>query len=137
MASNKNYTFEERKEMAMEYRKQGFNCAQSVVAAFPDILHLPMDIALKLTCGLGSGYGGLGKMCGVMSAMTLLEGVRFEDSLMQRAGVYKVVRNLSHDFKNAFGSLECKDIKETEPVVPCNEVITEGIRIYHEYITNQ
>ena len=120
MGNDKQLTVEERIDMAMEGRRKGFNCAQAVVTAFPDVLHLPMDVALRLSCGFGSGYGGMQKMCGVMSAMTLLEGIRYENATMQKAGVYKVIRNLGNDFKEAVGSLECKEIKEADHAIPCN-----------------
>lgn len=137
MEIDQNITFEERKALAMEGRRKGYNCAQAVVAAFPDVLHLPMETALRLSLGFGNGFGGMQHVCGVMSAMTLLEGVRFEDHSMARAGVYKVVRSLGDNFKEAFGSLQCCDIKSLDPPVPCNEVITRGIRIYHDFLEKQ
>ena len=134
MKKSDNLSFEERKELALEGRREGLNCAQAVIKAFPDVLHLPMNVALNLACGFGSGFGGLQKVCGVMSAMTILEGVRFEDCEMRKSGVYKVVRSLGNEFKDSMGSLECADIKGRETPIPCNDVIVKGIEIYHNYL---
>lgn len=137
MNSHKTLSLNERCALAMEGRKNGYNCAQSVVAAFPDVLSLPLDVALRLTCGFGAGFGGLQKMCGVVSAMTLLEGIKCENGVMGKAGVYKVVRDLSNEFKDACGSLDCADLKSPESGMSCNEVIIKGVEIFHNYLNSK
>ncbi len=134
MKSDKNLTYDQRVEMAMEGRRKGYNCAQALVAAFPDVLQLPLDVALRLSCGFGSGFGGMKKVCGVMSGMTILEGFRAEDGLMGKAGVYKVVRELGNDFYEACGSLECQELKTPGAQMSCNDIIAKGIELYHDYL---
>lgn len=125
---------EERVAIAMEGRKKGYNCAQAVVTAFPDVLELPREVALRLSCGFGSGMGGMQKVCGVLSAMAILEGFRCEDGVMGKAGVYKVVRRLGEDFATMFGSTDCIELKSPVNNVPCDELIARGIKLYHDYL---
>ena len=135
MEKGKNLSFDERKSIALEGRKKGYNCAQAVVSAFPDVLHLPMDMALKISCGFGSG--GVQKTCGVMSALTLLEGARYDGSVASKAAMFKDIRSLGSEFKDSFGSLECAPIKQSPLRPSCNEVIIKGIEIYHAFLSKQ
>lgn len=127
-------TYEERLALAMEGRRKGYNCSQAVVTAFPDVLNLPQDVALRLTCGFGSGLGGLQKVCGVLTAMAMLEGLETDDGIAGKAGVYKVVRSFGEQFRQACGALDCRDLKDPSSPAACNEIIAQGIRIYHDYL---
>ena len=44
-------------EKAHELFKQGYNCAQSVFAAFCDVTGIDFETAIKLTSGFGAGMG--------------------------------------------------------------------------------
>lgn len=137
MNSDKNLTYQQRVDLAMAGRKKGYNCAQALVSAFPDVLQLPLEVALRLSCGFGSGFGGMKKVCGVMSGMTILEGFRAEDGIMGKAGVYRVVRELGDEFYDACGSLECHELKTPGAAMSCNEIIAKGIELYHNYLNNK
>ena len=46
-------------EKAHELFKQGYNCAQSVFAAFCDVTGIDFETAIKLASGFGAGMGGM------------------------------------------------------------------------------
>ena len=48
-----------RAEKAVELFKSGYNCSQSVFAAYADLFGLERETALKVSAGLGGGCGGL------------------------------------------------------------------------------
>lgn len=127
-------TLEQRLTTAAEWRRKGANCAQAVVMAFPDIIKLPQDVALRLSIGFGGGVGGQGNVCGVISGLTLIEGLHTADS---KAQVYRVVRLLSERFKSVAGSLLCSELKAPGKAMPCDELIKQGITIYHNYLTEE
>lgn len=129
-----NISYDERLAIAMDGRMKGLNCAQSVIAAFPDVLQIPADIALKVSTGFGAGMGGLGEACGALSGMVMLESMRADDSAAGKAGVYKIVKQLGDDFKEACGALRCKELKAPGAKKSCNDIIAEGIKIYHNYL---
>ena len=65
-------TKETRCTAAIQYRKNGANCAQSLLAAFSDILNITEVQALAMGAGLGGGVRS-GNICGAVNApvMTL------------------------------------------------------------------
>ena len=53
-----------RKEMAMDYFTKGYNCSQSVVLAFADLLPVDEKTLMKLSSSFGGGMGRLREVCG-------------------------------------------------------------------------
>lgn len=134
---DKNISLQQRRAIAAEGRRNGYNCTQAVAAAFPDVMQLPSDVVLRLSTGFGGGFGGMQKVCGVMSAMTMLEGFRHTDGVKGKAEVYKAVRNLGDRFRNACGSLDCAELKKPGAAISCNEIIDRGIEIYHNHLAGK
>ena len=48
-----------RREQAMAYFKQGFNCSQSVLRAYSDLFDMPEDELMKAGQSFGGGMGRL------------------------------------------------------------------------------
>ena len=46
--------------------RQGYNCAQSVFAAFADLLDMEESYALRLASSFGGGVGRLREICGAV-----------------------------------------------------------------------
>ena len=59
-------------EKAHELFKQGYNCAQSVFAAFCDVTGIDFETAIKLTSGFGAGMGGMRDTCGAVTGMFMV-----------------------------------------------------------------
>lgn len=129
-------TLQERLDLAFALRSQGYNCSQCVIAAFPDIHNLADHEAIRLSCGLGGGVGGLKQTCGVVSAMAMLEGCRHEGKASDKVIVYNTVQRLAEEFSNATESKStiCEVLKSPGAKVPCNELIRLGITIYHNHL---
>ena len=125
-------TLEERMQAASQVRAKGYNCAQTMLAAFPDILTLPADISLRLGTALGGGIGLTGNICGVVSGMAVLEGMRTDGSPAAKAATYKSVNALHARFAGEHGATLCPDLKARK--IPCNDLIQSGIRIYYEHL---
>ena len=53
-----------RREQAMAYFKQGFNCSQSVLRAYSDLFDMPEDELMKAGQSFGGGMGRLRLVCG-------------------------------------------------------------------------
>lgn len=100
-----------RREEAMTYFKQGYNCAQSVVLAHADLLDIPKDQALMLTQSFGGGMGRLRQVCGAVSAMFFLAGALTGSSdprdMQSKQGNYALVQELAAEFEKKNGSIIC------------------------------
>ena len=46
-----------RVEKAVELFMSGYNCSQSVFAAYSDLFGMDREQALKVSCSMGHGYG--------------------------------------------------------------------------------
>ena len=58
-----------RKEAAMRNFEQGYNCAQSLVLAFADLLDMEEEPLLRMVSAFGGGMGRLREVCGSVSGM--------------------------------------------------------------------
>ncbi|MCJ7498651.1 C-GCAxxG-C-C family protein [bacterium] len=59
------------------YRNTEFNCAQSVLSEFAPRLGMDEKTAMKVACGLGSGMGRSGNICGAISGGMLVLGLKY------------------------------------------------------------
>lgn len=105
---------ESRAEYAVSLFKSGYNCAQSVFAAYADLLGMDMQTALKMSSAMGAGVGRMREVCGTVSAMALLAGLKEgnadpadEDA---KRHIYELVRQMSGEFKTQHGSIICKEL---------------------------
>ena len=68
-------TKEERISRATELFKSGYNCSQSVVAAFADMYGFTEEQALRMAASFGGGIGRMRETCGAACGMFLLAGL--------------------------------------------------------------
>ena len=64
-------TTRERCESAIRYRKNGANCAQSLLAAFADVMGITEAQAMAMGAGLGGGVRS-GNICGAVNAPVMI-----------------------------------------------------------------
>ena len=146
---------EERIEKAVELFKEGFNCSQSVVAAFADEYGFTREQALRMSASFGGGIGRMRETCGAACGLFLLAGLETATVVgVDREGKarnYAVVQELAEEFKRRNGALRCADLlglSKKEPVVstpeartdqyyakrPCVKMVEEAARIWCEYL---
>ena len=149
---------EKRIEMAVSLFKEGFNCSQSVVAAFADKYGFTREQALKMSASFGGGIGRMRETCGAACGLFLLAGLETgatEGSDRDgKAANYALVQELAEEFKQRNGALRCADLlglSKKEPVVstpeartdqyyakrPCVKMVEEAARIWCEYLQKQ
>ena len=112
---------EDRIQKAVELFKSGYNCSQSVVAAFADMYGFTQEQSLRMAASFGGGIGRMRETCGAAA------------------------------FKKRHGSLICAELlglKKKEPVStipeertaqyyskrPCAKMVEEAARIWVEYL---
>lgn len=127
-------TLEERKEKALELRRKGYNCAQSVLMAFPDITGLDDASAAKICNALGSGVAATGEICGVPNAMAITIGMTLTDAPEDKVKAMKITKPLIEEFAASNQNrIRCADLKGKEGIRPCNDLILQGIEILHNH----
>ena len=147
--------YEDRIEKAVEYFKKGFNCSQSVVAAFADIYGLDEQTALRVASSFGGGIGRMRATCGAACGMFLLAGLETGSiDPTDREGKghnYAVVQQMADEFKKENGSLICAELlglsksaptpsmPETRTAEyykkrPCSEMVRTAATIFARYL---
>lgn len=104
-----------REEKAREYFAKGYNCAQSVVLAFEDLMPIDKDMLINLSAGFGGGFGRTRNMCGAVSAMALVLGILQDKNFCDdkdgiansKKEIYKRLSELDTQFKEINGSDNC------------------------------
>ncbi|MBQ3834383.1 MAG: C_GCAxxG_C_C family protein [Elusimicrobia bacterium] len=108
-------------EQAQKNFRNGYNCCQSVFAAFCQDFGIDLEIGLKLTSAFGGGMGGLGQVCGTVTAMFMIAGLKYgytdSQDKMLKMKHYKQIQNLAKDFSDKFGSILCKELLKTNSTV--------------------
>ncbi len=118
ISGNTNFVNQEdvvtRVEDALATFQCGFNCAQSVLAAFAGDLGIPRETALKIASGFGGGMGRMSLTCGAVTgafmALGLKSGYSAGGDRASRENIYQMVREFSQQFHNMHGSIECREL---------------------------
>lgn len=99
---------------AGELFEAGYNCAQSVFAAFADELGMDEKAALKLSSAFGGGIGRLREVCGAASGLMMvlgaIEGYDSPGDDEGKKAYYARIQALMGEFKDEFGSFICRDL---------------------------
>ena len=101
-------------DKAVEYFECGYNCAQSVFLAFAPKFNLDKDTALKLSSSFGGGMGRLREVCGAVSAMFAIAGLKYgytePDNIELKTKHYELIQHLAVEFKKHHESLICREL---------------------------
>ena len=103
-----------RKEKAMAYFRQGYNCAQAVVLAFADLTDMDEATLSRMSCSFGGGMGRLREVCGTVTGMFLVTGLlRGYDGAETgevKAAHYARIQALAKEFERQNGSIVCREL---------------------------
>lgn len=101
-------------DRAYENFYQGYNCSQSVVLAFEEVLGLPRDILLRLSSGFGGGFGRMREVCGAFSGITMVMGALAGNTdPAKKSETYAKIQQAAERFKAGNGrkpSIICKEM---------------------------
>lgn len=102
-----------RFEKAYAYHKKGFNCCQSVLAAFSDLTGLSEQASFDIGGGFGGG-AGTGELCGAISGAVMTLGLLTPVDPSDPAGSKKrtvtLGKELQKRFSEKFGALRCREL---------------------------
>lgn len=116
---------------------QGYNCCQSVICTYADLLGIDEKTAFKISEGLGLGIGKMQRTCGAVTAMVLACGLKNSDGDLINPSTKRKTYDLSYDLilefeKNNETSI-CSELKKNCKK-SCNECIMDGARIIEKML---
>ena len=151
LSYNRNMDYREKAEKLF---LDGYNCAQSVFCAFSEDLGLDFDTALKLSSSFGGGMGRLREVCGAVSSMFMIAGVKYGYTEPANKEVktehYARIQKLAEEFKAKNDTIICRellglDVKVDSPIPedrtaeyyqtrPCQKLVGDAAEIIAAYI---
>lgn len=100
-------------DRAVEKFRQGYNCSQSVVAAFAEDYGVDEQTAALHARGFGGGMGRTGGVCGAVSGAVMVIGLStrdIADTDEAKHRAYALVREFFRLFRQRQPSCECRDL---------------------------
>ena len=143
---------ESRVEKAVQTFESGFGCAQSVFSTYADLFGMDRETALMLASPMGGGIGRMREVCGAVSAMALLAGLKEGNTDPSneegKEKIYLLVRQMSDKFREENGTIICRELlglleredsarpeRRTEEYYaarPCSRLVASAARIIEE-----
>ena len=105
------------RELAHNYKLQGYHCSESIIRAVPQALDIEIsEDVVKAACGFFGGGGGTGGRCGVIESCLIIISMIYGrlDSTTSDQDIRDLALELMKRFKEKFGSINCGEIKPKE-----------------------
>lgn len=102
-----------RKEIATEYYKNNFNCAQAVFTTFATEEGIPEEFALKVATQFGGGCRK-GEVCGAVSGALMVLGLKCGhchfNAPEEKARAYGIGEEFMNRFIEKNGTVVCREL---------------------------
>ena len=143
-------------QRARELFTSGYNCAQSTFCTFAEEIGMDFDTALKLSSSFGGGMGRLREVCGAVSAMFMIAGIKHgytsnnDDTTKEKH--YQLIQDLAEEFKKTNKTIICRELlglpegadsptpsKRTAEYYqerPCEDIVASAVKIIQEKLLN-
>ena len=93
---------------------KGYNCSQSVVAAFAPQLGLTEEMALRLSAGFGAGIGRMREVCGAFCGVVTVLSMVYADPTnpKDKSRMYALVQQAAEQYRtrNGGSSIICREL---------------------------
>lgn len=134
-------TSEEYLKIAIQNWEDGMNCAQSVLSAFSDETGLDSSTSCKITSSFGKGMGGLGEVCGTLTAIFMAAGMVYghDDpkptltTAQLKAANYERIQKIAKSFSHKHGTYLCRELlarPNHEGRSSCTQLINDAVKIF-------
>ena len=104
----------EHRKIAEELFLSGYNCAQAVFCAFKDVTGIDEVVGLKMMSSFGGGMGRLREVCGAVSGMFMVAGLKYGYSDTSdhaaKTAHYTLIQSLAKKFSEENGSIICREL---------------------------
>ena len=107
---------------------QGYNCSQSVVAAFAPQLGLTEEMALRLSAGFGAGIGRMREVCGAFCGVVTVLSMVYADPAdpKDKSRMYELVQQAAEQYRSRNGgSIICRELLAKAGAAPAGGTAAE------------
>ena len=107
---------------------KGYNCSQSVVAAFAPQLGLTEETALRLSAGFGAGIGRMREVCGAFCGVVTVLSMVYADPAdpKDKSRMYALVQEAAEQYRSRNGgSIICRELLAKAGAAPAGGTAAE------------
>ncbi|MGD1823620.1 MAG: C-GCAxxG-C-C family protein [Pleomorphochaeta sp.] len=133
----------ELKSKAKALHEKDYNCAQSVLCAFSDILDSDEKTLFKISEGFGSGMGEKQECCGAVTGgimvLSLLNS-NGDSSNLSKSETYELAAKLRNKFIDKYDITTCEVLKNIfveDDYNICNDYIIETVEFVNQIIEEE
>ncbi len=111
-------------DLAIIKMSEGYNCAQSIAAAFAGEVELDVSAAIKLSGVFGGGLAHQGHVCGAVSGALMIIGMKYngtESDYASREHGFAIGTDFIEEFESRHQTIDCRDL------IGCDLSTTEGL----------
>ena len=122
---------ETRKQIAVEKKHCGLNCAQAVLCAYADLAGIDEETAIRLAAPFGAGMGNMEGTCGAITGAGLVLG------LVSQGPATKQMRQIMNKFQERNRATQCKLLKGVGPgkvLRECSDCVADAAEFLEEEI---
>lgn len=111
---------------------KGYNCSQSVVAAFAPQLGLTEETALRLSAGFGAGIGRMREVCGAFCGVVTVLSMVYADPTdpKDKSRMYALVQQAAEQYRtrNGGGSIICRELLAKAGAAPTGGTAADALQ---------
>lgn len=117
-------------EKVLEFRKEGYNCAESIIKAFNEDTNSEIPVAIASPFGGGMAVGSTcGAITGALIAVGAMKG---RNSSEEKNDSRLITKDIINKVKEKYDTIECIELKKKG--VTCEEIIQYTYDALKEYI---
>lgn len=128
--------------LAVEYKRMGYHCPESVIRAVPEALGIAISPdVIRSACGFFGGGGGTGDRCGIIEAGIMIISYLYArmHPLQSEQDVRTLVSKWITLFREEIGAINCREIKPPEvkkygAAVGCEDVYRRGASLLARFL---
>lgn len=119
----------------------GYNCSQTVVCTYCDLLGITPSDGYCISEGFGGGIAQTRATCGALNALVILAGLKRSDG-KDGAGetkmeTYALIKEMFADFQRQNGALTCRELMGLDtgkPMRLCIDCVTDAAALAEKYL---
>lgn len=133
---------ESRVKIAKDKHKNGYNCCQSVVCTYCDLLGMDEETAFRASEAFGLGIAKRYETCGSVCAMMILAGLKNSDANMEhpasKLSTFDLGNRMAKQFEEWNSTCTCAKLRGTDGVTDrlrsCRGCVADCARIVEDYL---
>ncbi len=132
---------ESRIQTARSRFHNGYNCSQTVMCTYCDLLNLTPEDGYRISEGFGGGIAQTREICGTVTALAMLAGLKCSDALpgkgVTKMDTYALIQPMLKEFEEQNGSLLCRELKGLTggPMLrSCKDCVSDAAALAEKYI---